>query len=443
MRKFLIVGCGGSGGATLRFLMDQLLADLRAHGIFELPPAWQFLQIDVPTVPEAGPGNLGSVRDLGGRYLSVSSPGNAYTLVANNVEQSLGVEVALRGLAGWSPQPKEAAAHVPVTNGAGQFRAVGRMLTLTDLNDIQTEMTRAWEQLQRPDAWGQLSTKYPGTYDPATTVVPIVVGSMAGGSGASMFLDVCRLLGRLPGLRRSDLGVFLFTADVFSSLPETQRTGVDGNALGALGEIIAAQTRASDKHDADMFASLGLPPETADEAAFARVFPIGSSIGGDGAKFGDGTMNGVYRGLGRALAATVSSQEATEQYIKSKIENPTPPAMNRELLGWGTDSAIFPWGSFGYASLSLGRDRYAEYASQRMARNAFDRLLSGHLDPRSQLARQRAAQRAARQSMGRPSWSGCSSRPQAATSWAGSPTWPSQRPSATSRPVGPSRKPST
>jgi hypothetical protein len=385
VKKFLIVGCGGSGGATLRYLMDQLRADLRPLGVDELPPAWQFLQIDVNPDPEETEG-LGSIRNLGGRYLSVSSPGNAYTLVANNVEQSLITKSSLRSLLGWTPAPKQSAAFVGITKGAGQYRAVGRMLTLTDLNDIQEEMKRAWQQLQRPDAWGDLPTKNPSvSYDAGATVIPMVVGSMAGGSGASMFLDVCRLLGRLPGLNRADLGVFLFTADVFAALPSTARTGVDGNALGAIGEIIAAQTRASDAADSELFSALGIPPEPVDEAAFARIFPIGSTIGGDGAKFGDGTPEGVFRGLGRALAATMSSDEATTQYVKSKIENPTPPTINRDYLGWGTDAAIFPWGSFGYASLSLGRDRYAEYASQRIARNAFDRLCDGHLNPASQL----------------------------------------------------------
>jgi hypothetical protein len=385
VKKFLIVGCGGSGGATLRYLMDQLRADLRPYGVDELPAAWQFLHVDVNPEPE-GTDGLGTIRDLGGRYLSVSSPGNSYMLVANNVEQSLMANSSLRGLMGWAPAPKEAASHVGVTKGAGQYRSVGRMLTLTDLNDIRAEMSRSWEQLQRPDAWGSLPTAgYPGSYDAASGVIPMVVGSMAGGSGASMFLDVCRLLGRLPGLNRADLGVFLFTADVFAALPAAERTGVDGNALGAIGEIIAAQTRASDAADTEIFSALGIAPEPVDEAAFARIFPIGASIGGDGAKFGDGTPEGVFRGLGRALAATMSSDEATNQYIKSKIENPSPPTMNREVLGWGTDSAVFPWGSFGYASLSLGRDRYAEYASQRVARNALDRLVVGHLNPQSQL----------------------------------------------------------
>ena len=385
MRRFLIVGCGGSGGATLRFMMDQLLADLRPYGVTELPPAWQFVSIDVPIPPDAGPVPLGSIRDLGGRYLSVSSPGNSYTQAANLVERALDTRGNMRGLLGWAPSPKEAAAHVPVENGAGQFRAVGRMLTLTDLSDIQSELRRAWEELQRPDVWGQVPAELVGNFDPDASVVPIVVGSMAGGSGASMFLDVCRLLGRLTNLRRSNLGVFLYTADVFWSLPEGARSGIEGNALGTLGEIMAAQTGLSTRADAEMFTALGLPPEINDDPPFARVFPVGSAIGGDGAKFGGGTQNGIYRGLGRALAAIVGNERAANEYISYKIANPNPQPINRDLFGWGTDGAVIPWGSIGYASLSLGRDRYTDYAAQRIARNAFDRLLRGHVNPMSRL----------------------------------------------------------
>nr|WP_269452141.1 tubulin-like doman-containing protein [Tessaracoccus coleopterorum] len=51
----MIVGCGGSGGRTVRLLIDQLRADLRARGIAELPDAWQFVHIDVPVDPDKGP----------------------------------------------------------------------------------------------------------------------------------------------------------------------------------------------------------------------------------------------------------------------------------------------------------------------------------------------------------------------------------------------------
>lgn len=385
MKKFLVVGVGGSGGATLRFAMDQLQADLRAMGIAELPPAWQFVHIDVPPEPEKGPGQLRSVRELGGTYISVSSIGNSFPLVASQLLQSTASKQELRSLLGWLPD-RGAAANAPVVDGAGQYRAIGRALFLSDLKDVLAGLESTWNKLQQPTAWGDLPGRLPGaTFGTDSLVNPVVVGSMAGGSGASMFLDVCRLLGRLNGLSRSRLGAFLFTADVFKALAPSLRTGVDGNALGALAEIIAAQTRVGDAYDEELFTALGLPPDVSREAAFARLIPIGSAIGGDGAQFGDGTSMGVARGLGRALAATIISEKASEDFVKTKIENPASEAGNRSSFGWGTSIRDIAWGSFGYASLSLGRDRYAEYSAQRVAKVAFDRLLRGHMDSSNQL----------------------------------------------------------
>ena len=39
----------------------------------------------------------------------------------------------------------------------------------------------------------------------------------------------------------------------------------------------------------------------------------------------------------------------------------------RDLMGWGSDWSSLLWGSYGFASLSMGRDRYAEYSAQRIA----------------------------------------------------------------------------
>ncbi|QIX27210.1 hypothetical protein ncot_11820 [Nocardioides sp. JQ2195] len=393
MKKFLVVGVGGSGGATLRYLMDQLRADLRVQGINELPPAWQFVQVDVNPQPERTEG-LGSIEDLGGRYVSVSSAGNTFRMVRQTVETRLGTAGHLDGLLGWSPTPRDQANEVPVGTGAGQFRAVGRMLTLTRLDLIQKELQRAWQELQQASPWGELPVrmKEQGPYDSNGVVVPIVVGSLAGGSGASMFLDVCRVMGRVGGLRRTQLGTFLYTPDVFSSLDPAQRKGIDGNALGALGELLSAQTGSSNDIDNDLLEAFGLAREKENEAAFGSVFPIGSTIGGDGARFGDSAED-IYRGLGRALAATISSETAAHQYLRSRFENPTAPTGAQELIGWGANPSAVGWGSFGYASLSLGRDRYAEYAAQRLARVAVDRLVvgfrrnAGDLSPTEQLDR--------------------------------------------------------
>ena len=61
MHKVLVVGCGGSGAKTLAYMMDQLKTTLAERlperydspKDVELPRAWQFVSVDVPTVAEA------------------------------------------------------------------------------------------------------------------------------------------------------------------------------------------------------------------------------------------------------------------------------------------------------------------------------------------------------------------------------------------------------
>lgn len=383
MKKFLIVGVGGSGGATLRYLMDQLQADLSEQGVRQLPDAWQFIHIDVNSTPETTEG-LGDITKLGGRYVAVGSAGNSFPDVRRTVEARLEGSNGLASLATWVPGA--AADTVPVGTGAGQYRAIGRMLTLTRVKEIEAALGQAWQALQRPTSWGGLAQAMPdqGPYEHSGSVVPIVVGSLAGGSGASMFLDVCRIMGRIGGIDRSLLGAFLFTPDVFQALLPDKRKGIDGNAMAALGELVAAQVGASAGADGDLLEALGLTADRAATPPFGRVFPIGSFIGGDGARFGE-THEDVYRGIGRALAATIRSEVASTDYLKTRFENPAPLDVDRTRFGWGAESKNMGWASFGYASLSLGRDRYAEYVAQRLARTAVDQLVEGFHDPTSQL----------------------------------------------------------
>lgn len=382
LRKFLFVGCGGSGGAALRYLMDQLRADLRPLGIHAIPDAWQFVHIDATATADVGPGTLGSITDLGGRYVPVSAPTNSYLATWSSVSAKLQANDSLASLLGWVPRDPRRANNVPVTDGAGQYRAIGRMLSLPYLRTMHEQFDAAFRALQQPNAWGDLP---PSLHSGNEAVIPVVVSSMAGGAGAGLFLDACRVLGKLPGIDPANLGLFLFTADVFGELPEHARSGVEGNALGALGEIIAASARTGEDVEVDLHAALGLPQTGFTSAPFARVFPIGALVGGDGAVFGDGTMHGIYRGLGRALAGVVMSERATENYVDRMLANRSPADTDIRHLGWAQNPGDFTWGSLGYASVSLGRDRYEEYAAQRTARLAVDHLVAGHRDPASQL----------------------------------------------------------
>lgn len=383
MRKFLIVGCGGSGGATVRLLMDQLQADLRPLDITELPAAWQFVHVDVPVDPDKGPGQLPDIVRMGGAYQSFSTPGNTYSATASNVEAKLraSAERRLDPLFGWAPRNKERANQVAVTSGAGQYRAVGRMLTLSRLRETREVLDAAVRRAVAPDAWGQVPARDRGS----DVVLPIVVGSMAGGSGASMFLDVCRLLGSIPGISPATIGCFLYTADVFGGLDDGLRKNVEGNALAAIPELFAAISRLSDDVDRQTFEAFGVHLPRNGQPPFARVLPVGRKVGETGALFGDGTQNGVYRGIARAISGLMQSERASQEYLDYFLTNASPVVSRSERFGWRMDPLALPFGSMGYASLSLGRDRYAHYAAQRLARSAVDHLIAGHEDPTNTL----------------------------------------------------------
>ncbi|HZN79637.1 MAG TPA: tubulin-like doman-containing protein, partial [Mycobacterium sp.] len=119
MRRFLIVGCGGSGGATLAFIMDQLRSELHSAGIEKLLGGWQFVQIDVPSAPETGPEGLANVPEQGGTYIGCGPQGSSYAILDGALSQRLTAESALDTTATWAPRnPQEVS--IPISAGAGQ-----------------------------------------------------------------------------------------------------------------------------------------------------------------------------------------------------------------------------------------------------------------------------------------------------------------------------------
>ncbi|NYE72056.1 tubulin-like doman-containing protein [Microlunatus parietis] len=384
MRRFLVVGCGGSGGATLAYLMDQLASDLAAiDRRLTLPAGWQFVHLDVPSGPEPGPDGLGNVPQQGGRYLGLGPKGGSYSDLDYAVSQKLLGARALDELAGWAPRQPQSVA-TPIDVGAGQYRSIGRMITLARAGEVHQGLQSAWEQLARVETlteMGQLADAVGSTFNANETPIVLVVTSMAGGSGASMALDVCRLLTLVPGVNPKLTAVFMVAPDIFDSLPPSARSGVRANALAMLGEIVAGQTGAARRHDVEILSGLGYGDGQGTEIPFARVFPIGRFIGAQRTMFGDGSPKAVYRGLARGLGGMMISEVASTQFVSFDLGNTGSIPPDSDYLAWGAQLDPIPWGSYGFASLSMGRERYAEYAAQRIARGAVDRLLDGHLQP--------------------------------------------------------------
>ena len=381
MRRFLVVGCGGSGGSTLAYLMDQLRSDLAQDGVQSLPPGWQFVQVDVPGGIEAGPEGLGNVFQQGGRYVGLGPHGGRYSELDYALSQRLSAGQGLGEYGTWAPRRPDAE-RTPISVGAGQYRALGRAILLSRASEVWQECASAWGTLvdrTTITAMEDLAYRTHTSFNAQEPPIILVVSSMAGGAGASMALDVCRLLTLVTNVEPSLMSVFMLTPDVFDDLPTSARAGIRANALAMLGEIVASQTGAALRHDSEMLSALGRRDSGRHEVPFARVFPVGRFAGVEQAKFGDGSPGAVYRGLARGLAGLMMSDVASNQFVSYDLGNNNPEPTDPTYLGWGAPAAALPWGSFGFASLSMGRDRYAEYAAQRIARACVDRLMDGHL----------------------------------------------------------------
>lgn len=384
MRRFLVVGCGGSGGATLSYMMDQLRSELHTAGVDQLIAGWQFVHIDVPSAADPGPDGLSNVPGQGGTYVGCGPRGSSYAILDGALSARLAADSALDAIATWAPRQPDQVTN-PISAGAGQYRAIGRMITLSKAAEIRSKLQSAADELFRVETMSQMaSLDVPGMgqFDPNQPPLVLVVSSMAGGAGASMALDVCRLLTMVSGVDVKLMGVFMVTPDIFESLPQSARIGVRANALAMLGEIVASQSGAARDHDVRILRALGQQHGDGEPIPFARVFPVGRYVGADRTQFGDGSQFAVYRGLGRGLAGLMMSGSASDQFVSYDLGNTASPAGDKDLLGWGISVwDPLPWGTYGFSSLSMGRDRYAEYAAQRLARSSADKLLHGHLQP--------------------------------------------------------------
>lgn len=383
-QPMLIIGCGGSGGATLQYMMDSVKTELSrqlekagAPQLAALPGAWQFVHIDVPSSPDGADTKERppTVRDQGGVYVGLARPGLDWRMVATEV---WGRTKAERPdlTAGWLRRPSQG--DPPLEQGAGQERAVGRGVTLNSIGMLRDALSQAKGKMTGASGMNELRqlADVLGA-KVADAPVVMVVSSMAGGSGASMVLDVPQVLAGLDRTLASTTAMFLYTSEVFGSLDSGQRRGVEANGLAMMGELLATSL-GSNESDAALLRLLAVNGADTPQP-FKRVFPIGRKHGLRGAIFGDGTLESVYRAVGRALAGMVASPVAMDQFLTYDLANRNPQPTDLSWLGEGSAEADpVLWGTFGYARLSLGRDRYGEYVSQRLARQAVDRLVAGH-----------------------------------------------------------------
>ncbi|MEV4319659.1 tubulin-like doman-containing protein [Actinocrispum sp. NPDC049592] len=370
LQPFLFIGVGGSGGDTLRHLYRDLDQRVRRAGWSRMPAGWQFLHIDSRATEEHSddlpPLPRGSYYGLAGRNVSYQTIARYMNRQPNRVRSAC---------VGWRPDPE--LVHVAIEEGAGQFRAIGRAVTVARLADVNAKLREAVERVEHGRSQADLADlNFAMTGESsggrAPNPVVIVFSSLAGGTGSGTFMDVCDLLRGLDRTWTNNSVAVLYAPDVFDSLKDDLRRGVQANALATVSELLAGHWLADPGPD---------PVHEEAGAVFRDMRRSGPAY-----SFLVGTTNGrltftdqqdVFSVVARTIAAWATSaaiQKQFSSYVQSNWQQGADRADPLELIPTPVD---MPFSSLGYANVSLGRDLFGRYAAQCLARATAERLLYG------------------------------------------------------------------
>jgi len=383
LRPFLIVGVGGSGGKTLRAVRYALDLRLRVAGWDEgIPNAWQFVHIDTPLVQDGA--DFPAPFLPHDSYTGLVTAGAKYSNVVNSINAKLAGKNKEQ-INRQFPDPNKVA--VPIHLGAGQYRGVGRTVAIAQLGAIAGAAQAAYNRLKKPDSISQLQRlgkllgadqKQGSQADP----VFIVVSSVAGGSGAGQYLDVVEAIkaqfGGAPWSLES-YGV-LYAPDVFDGIKGA--SGIPRNALATISETVNGYwNNLPDSSTIDMFQTAGLQLGSGgalDRTGVRYPFIVGRQ--GQNASFQG--QSDVYLAISTTLAAWMTDDKfqdtigtyATGNWQTAALSTPDhTPFRKKDALG-PVACAI------GFGRVTLAREKFVEYSSERFARACIDRILKAHTE---------------------------------------------------------------
>lgn len=398
LRPFLFIGVGGSGGKTLRALKQTLERRLKQYDWNSgIPGAWQFIQVDTAYDGVDFPAPMLPLED----FVGMVGPGQSYDQMVTAIEARLQAPAdRQKALAGWL-QPRSA---VPIATGAGMVRTIGRAVSAAGLASLRDGLRGAIDRLQAPDNMSDLvelsKLLHPKSggggqmLDPAV----VIVSSIAGGSGAGMFMDISETLKSLAagkdGWLRKPMA-YLYTPEVFDSIPVSMRAQIPMNALGAMNEILAGlwAEEASEATNV-LFNASGVEvirPKEKGAVGPAGVYLIGSrnangvniSKGADGAG-----MDEVFLAVGEALAGLITDEDLSNNYNAYFYTNVFPNSGKEVVLADHTGlrrpsdtMERMPFAGLGFARVTLGMDRLMDYGSEGLTKEHVHTMLFPEFEP--------------------------------------------------------------
>jgi hypothetical protein len=382
LTPLLIIGLGGSGGKTIRSMKQALhrkLESARYEG--GLPDAWQFLQIDTTYDGVAFPAPM-LPKD---EFHCVVPDGSGFYDVLASITNRGTVSDQHKMLAGWGVRNSA----ISIQAGAGQIRAIGRQVGVADSAKTLQAIKNAISKMQAPTAIADLrdvAKALRAEVPQNATPQAFIISSIAGGSGAGMFMDVAELLKRATAQNWAQEAIsFLYTAEVFSSIGAAGKD-VSKNSLGAMNELIASKWVGISERSETLYSKLGL---VAGNSAGKREygckgnFLIGARndqntdirVGVDG----EG-MDEVFLTVGEALAGAISNDDISEFLYQRAFVNVTQTASALDISGLApesvnVDNPTLAAAGIGFGQMTLGADRIVEYVADSMAKVQIEKLL--------------------------------------------------------------------
>ena len=366
-----MIGCGGSGQKAVRYVRDSVRRRLEHSGWDGgVPKSWRFIGLDTLNIQES-PGEIPTLPAED--YESISLKFETYQALTDYLLAQHRPDDPSSGyheLVGWRPNPADV--FVPLLSGAGQMRGVGRIAGVAALDTVVRK--KVVDAFSDCDAGGpelQQVSQHLGIPVPPGTPVPdpmvVVLGSMAGGTGAGILLDVIDLV------RRTDLrGAFpiavIFTPDIFNA---DANEAMAANGLAMMSELMSSYWDTELSHDKLIPAQVRL-----DNRGPHSTFLIGrKNLRGIDLE----DQRNVYRAVGETLGSWVSSISVQESIYNFITTNWAMNAPNNQG-GYPFDTVRQPGvvSSFGSSTISIGRDRFQDYTSKLIMREILDGLYEGH-----------------------------------------------------------------
>jgi hypothetical protein len=340
-----------------------------------LPESWQFLGIGVGNQSF---GNFSAPLLPPDDYLNlatqVSWEGLSSALLSN-----VSSNMRLKSFGGWLPPSQLFFGN---TYALSPPRTCFRAIAMAQLSKLASKIQDKHHKLSSPNAPAELkeATRLLGGSIDGEDGNPtaLVITSLVGGSGSSMFLDVAEVLKSIDPRYQDRTHLFLYGPDVFQLLEGLVGSMIPANALAASAEVMAGLwAEGPGEGSAEIFQRAGLTGRGTKGFGAKYTYIIGAS-NTNGVSFGN--MDDVFHATGESLTSLIANEEVNTwlfDLLAPGIFDLTSVIVNdaTRLKTPGNTHHNQPFNAIGFGRVSLGLDRFIDYLAEGGTRLIIENLL--------------------------------------------------------------------